>query len=102
MLALDHQPPMIHRGASRRNGAGVRLITRKGNDFTSPFSQIAVAMAALLWARATEPLRHGRGSAFSTAQGGLQYRSFPAKELRVGHGGLARMVRRRNDGNESH
>jgi bifunctional non-homologous end joining protein LigD len=32
---------------ARRNAAGVRLITRKGNDFTKGFPQIATAVAAL-------------------------------------------------------
>jgi bifunctional non-homologous end joining protein LigD len=32
---------------ARRDGAGVRLIARKGNDFTSRFPQIAAAVAAL-------------------------------------------------------
>jgi bifunctional non-homologous end joining protein LigD len=32
---------------ARRNPAGVRLITRKGNDFTARFPQIVAAVAAL-------------------------------------------------------
>jgi ATP-dependent DNA ligase len=32
---------------ARRDGAGVRLITRKGNDFSARFPFIAKAIAAL-------------------------------------------------------